>query len=69
MDEAFRTFTSHTAPTRWRADGSLTVPPEGVRLGFYILEVDVKILPGVLSGKDNDDGHHDNNKTGDIPHW
>lgn len=31
-------------------DGSLTVAPESVRLGSHILEVGVKILPGVLSG-------------------
>ncbi len=30
-------------------DGLLTVAPEGLRLGFYILEVDVKILPRGLS--------------------
>ena len=32
-----------------KQEDSLTVRPESLRLGFYILEVDIKLLPTVLS--------------------
>lgn len=42
-------------PVRLMWSRALTVAPESLRLGFYILEVDVKILPGRLSGMSRDD--------------
>lgn len=42
-------------PVRLMWSCALTVAPESLRLGFYILEVDVKILPGRLSGMSRDD--------------
>lgn len=38
-----------------RLEGSLTVAPESLRLGFYILEVDIKILPRGLSETDHNE--------------
>lgn len=38
----------------------LTVAPESLWLGFYILEVDTKILPRGLSGTGHDDNQHKN---------